>query len=640
MTPITEGHVEWTVPAPLWGLNGDPQDHENRKRFRTPAILRFANDSFMDEFLNLLNTDPHRLSEFVAAPETWTSPLNEPLAPVAKSGMMLVLTRARQAAVKKLQARGTRVIGALPSPTPGKVLKLYQPSHGRFYLVATCLVCRMLGLPDRRIDAGAQERATFVIRLLQPHASADATNPDPKDCDEFALVNGTWQLPPDGPESLADGEEQRPLAPAAYTEDDQRRRRLLVGMIPVGDRERLLQAVQPNPGEVAPSSSVLPPLVQGPPAVSANGTAQMLLKTQVIGPIRNLNLLATEAYNAANGLNSPAPPPTPPQATQIVATANTRIQEISFYILLDLAKYFETNIPNLLNVILGKVSANTLSSAEQTVWQTLSNATFTQTQAPFASTTLASAIQQAYSDADTLEKVTSTYQPGATDWPSFIFQFYTATTSGAQNLTPALDRATFEAQIVQALPSTNQNPPLPTRSAAQAYANPQRPVWFTIRCVLERPNCGPLAPPLVSEPTLAFQLAAFFDPDAPSRPIRIGLPVDTTPAGLRKFDKNTAFIMSDTLCGQVAKMNSVTFADLIMSVLPFPLHKDLSTGDMQPCGSGGMSFGMVCSFSIPIITICALILLIIFVKLLDIVFFWMPFFQICLPLPNFSAKDS
>jgi hypothetical protein len=93
--------------------------------------------------------------------------------------------------------------------------------------------------------------------------------------------------------------------------------------------------------------------------------------------------------------------------------------------------------------------------------------------------------------------------------------------------------------------------------------------------------------------------------------------------------------MSDTLCGQVSKMNGMSFADLIMSVLPFPLHKDLNTGDMQPC-----SGGMVCSFSIPIITIVALILLIIFVKLLDIIFFWMPFFQICLPLPNFSAKES
>ena len=134
-------------------------------------------------------------------------------------------------------------------------------------------------------------------------------------------------------------------------------------------------------------------------------------------------------------------------------------------------------------------------------------------------------------------------------------------------------------------------------------------------------------------------MAAYFDPDAPSRPIRIGLPVDTSPAGLRKFDKNTAFVMSDVLCGQVSKMSGTSFGDLIRSVLPFPLHQDLNTGDMQPCG-GGAGWGMVCSFSIPIITIVALILLIIFVKLLDIVFFWMPFFQICLPLPNFSAKES
>ena len=62
----------------------------------------------------------------------------------------------------------------------------------------------------------------------------------------------------------------------------------------------------------------------------------------------------------------------------------------------------------------------------------------------------------------------------------------------------------------------------------------------------------------------------------------------------------------------------------------------------EPASPAAMrdAVGMVCSFSIPIITIVALILLIIFVKLLDIIFFWMPFFQICLPLPNFSAKET
>lgn len=639
MTRLMETHLEWTMAAPLWPLTGDPRNANERRIFRTPTILRFASDSFMDEFLTLLNNDPHRLKEFIAAPETWSSPSPEPAPPVPQSGMALVLARARQAAIRKLQARGTRVIGESPAGShPGKVLKLYQAAHGRFYLVTTCLVCRMLGLPDRRIDAGAQERATFVMRLLQPHPSANAQNPDPYDCDEFALVNGAWQLSSD-PTTFMPGEEQHALAPAAYTEDDQRRRRLLVGMIPVGDRERLLQAAQPNPGEVAPPATALPPLVQGPPATSTSGTAQMLLKSQVIGPMANLQMLATEANDAANGVNIPptANPPDAQQAAQIRAVANNRIQELSFYILLDLANYLGTNIPPLLDVITGKAAAGTLSAEEQAVWKTLSLTTFSQPEFPVL--TLADALQQAYSVAKILETVTSTYAPGATDWPSFNFQFLTLTTLGIQQLTPALDRATFEMQIVQALPSASSIPPLPTRSAAQAYANPHGSVWFTVRCVLERPNCGDLTPPLVSEPTSAFQLAAFFDPDAPSRPIRIGLPVDTTPAGLRKFDKNTAFVMSDTLCGQVRKMSSITFADLIMSVLPFPLHQDLPTGDMQPCGSGGTPFGMVCSFSIPIITIVALILLIIFVKLLDMIFFWMPFFQICLPLPNFSAKE-
>ena len=73
-------------------------------------------------------------------------------------------------------------------------------------------------------------------------------------------------------------------------------------------------------------------------------------------------------------------------------------------------------------------------------------------------------------------------------------------------------------------------------------------------------------------------------------------------------------------------------------MLPLPLHKDLNVGDMRPCPDGGL--GMICSFSLPIITICALILLMIIVKLLDIVFRWMPFFQICLPVPKFDAKGN
>jgi len=44
--------------------------------------------------------------------------------------------------------------------------------------------------------------------------------------------------------------------------------------------------------------------------------------------------------------------------------------------------------------------------------------------------------------------------------------------------------------------------------------------------------------------------------------------------------------------------------------------------------------------SLPIITICALLLLIIIVSLLDIIFHWLPFFIVCFRLPGFKAKKA
>jgi hypothetical protein len=608
-----EGHVEWTMPAPLWTSTGDPSVVDNRLKFRTPAILRFATDTFMQDFLNLLSTQPYRLSEFLAAPETWNSPPNEPVPSPQASGLALTLFRARERIVTQLQARGSKVIGQAKNATPVKTLKLFQPSHQRYYLVTTCLVCRALGLPDRRIDAGNLERATFVLRMLQPNAGADPNNPDPRDCTELALSGGAWQVAAN-PASLIAGEEQKPLSPVSYTEDDSRQRRLLMGVIPVGDRERLLQAKQPNPS----GKPALPPLID---------SRQMMLKTQVIYPLCTLEDLAKQTVAvaisvAANGQST----------TSTITNINNQLQESSWYILLDLARYLETNLNQLWQEIQNNGNGSDLPPALQAILNFLNGTSVN-------GVTFTQALQQAYAAAAALETVNTTYQGVATGWPNFKFPFYAVTAAAVQYLTPPLDRAALENLIVQALPAVNANPPLPPRTVAQANANPQGPVWFTIRCILERPNCGSLTPPLASEPTAAFQLAAYFDPDAPARPIRIGLPIDTTPSGLRKFDKNTAFVMSDTLCGQVSKLGGMSLGDLVLSVLPFPFHKDLPPGTAQPCAPGGIPGGMVCSFSIPIITIVALILLIIFVKLFDIIFFWMPFFQICLPLPNFTAKD-
>jgi hypothetical protein len=139
-------------------------------------------------------------------------------------------------------------------------------------------------------------------------------------------------------------------------------------------------------------------------------------------------------------------------------------------------------------------------------------------------------------------------------------------------------------------------------------------VSYALRMVFERPDCGPLQPPVVSEATRAFQLASFFDADAPARSIRISLPIDTSTAGLRGYRNNVGFLISDRLKQQIGCVRDATSA----------MKGDISCG--KP-----IDIGLLCSFSIPIITICALVLLMVMVLALNIVFWWLPFFRICIP---------
>lgn len=53
-------------------------------------------------------------------------------------------------------------------------------------------------------------------------------------------------------------------------------------------------------------------------------------------------------------------------------------------------------------------------------------------------------------------------------------------------------------------------------------------------------------------------------------------------------------------------------------------------------GEEGNGFGLawICSFSIPLITICAFIVLSIFLSLFNLIFWWLPFLKICIPFPK------
>jgi hypothetical protein len=152
-----------------------------------------------------------------------------------------------------------------------------------------------------------------------------------------------------------------------------------------------------------------------------------------------------------------------------------------------------------------------------------------------------------------------------------------------------------------------ERPPGPRRNADAVYA---------VRFLYERPRCLENQRLTVSQPSRVFRLAHFHDPDAPFRDNRIVLPVDTSLAGLRKFPKAVRMEVSAQLRKQLERIQSIKLDALDKGEIPDEQSVDL---------------GMVCSLSIPIITICALILLMIIVSLLNIVFFWLPLFKICLP---------
>jgi hypothetical protein len=229
-------------------------------------------------------------------------------------------------------------------------------------------------------------------------------------------------------------------------------------------------------------------------------------------------------------------------------------------------------------------------------------------------------------------------------WPDFLFPLadpqFNGPVPGNASSSGSMDSRLEKIDALAALVEKILPGPADTESMIQPNATlNQRDGWFVIRCIYERPRCGPLFPALVSEPTRVFQMAPFFDPDAPSRPVRIPMPLDISPAGLRKYQKNTAFVISDMLCGKIKKIRKITLGDLVLSVLPWPFHKDLpNPGDTGPCKSGGMDIGMICSLSIPIVTLCALILLMIMVALFDLFFRWIPFLFICLPIPGLKGK--
>jgi len=685
---MAKEQIQWASPPPLWTHAAGLNDLGARRSIvRQPVILRFAADTFMEDLADLLENDPARLPDLVANPETWRGPTvsPEPIKPVplfARTMSRLGLTAAR-ANDPALVPGGKGVSSLIPANIPATPkLKLYQPVHQRHYLVSSSLVCGRVGLPDHTINAGRHERASFVLRRMFPPGPLDLdTKLPPFDAntwEEYAFIASAkgyaWQriarVNSQSGSQLIAGEEQLPMFPMNFTEDNGLRRRLLAGLIPVGKREAYMGATLNKPTDGSAPVIVLP---------DEPDPRMHLFWSQVTEPWKKL----LEQSDSGSRLNSGSPvpttvgdppvfPPTPIPDAKLptnLKSMREQMQTGSWYIVLDFANLLKEQTPRVWDLLHGTqpASGEPINSDEQALVDAIGNTKLDTNQSgalldgtPTGTTVVASlkdaliTIRSSQQIEDDLESVKTSYDRKEPDakWPDFLFPL------ADPKLTPpipdlpisvvpkdALDERSRKvdelAKLIEAaLPET---PP----AGANVPLNPlisQRPMdmrdgWFVVRCVFERPECGPIDPPLLSEPTRAFQMAGFFDPDAPARPIRIALPVDTSPAGLRKFDKNTAFMISDMLCGQIDRVKGMTLGDLVLSVLPWPFHQDLPKTDGGPCTAGGIEVGMICSLSIPIITICALLMLMIIVSLLDIIFRWMPFFIFCFPFPKFKSKS-
>lgn len=579
-------------------------------------------------------------------------------------------------------------------------LKLYQPAHLRYYLVSASLVCRMAGLPERTVVRGGSEQTGFVLRRLLPVEANSKNEADLTEFAFVKDAQGIrWQRVSAGEDKagLVAGEELLPLFPLNYRDAIEHTRTLWTGLVPVGRREEYMGATVDRSVVAlsmaqAQRQSLQPSAASG---MASSITARMTqFKLEVAEPWKNL---VRAAYKAEATLQeSKDSGSSNADLRTRIHTFNLQWQMQSWLILLDFADYLAAYLPDVWAAIETGAGIDTLRVQSRALYNWLGNSRMSRDliqvipgKVPSGSLREALKAVRTPSVRAGLEGTEKLYGAGnLTDpeWPGFHFllagigwftqagnafvmqvdgafkalsSLAQPTSSEVENEVPKnpvvgmdddmargmaeaeeLDRLTaLVARALERKPETDVPAPPFALQLSKALESTQGDAgWFVIRYVHINRDCGPLHPPTLSEPTQRFQLASFFDYDAPARPIRIALPMDTTPAGLRRYKKNTAFVISDVLCGQIQRAKGLGLGDLVRSVLPWPFHKELNVGDGGPCNNGSVSIGMICSLSIPIITICALILLMIIVSLLDFIFRWIPSFIMCFPVPGLKGK--
>lgn len=177
---------------------------------------------------------------------------------------------------------------------------------------------------------------------------------------------------------------------------------------------------------------------------------------------------------------------------------------------------------------------------------------------------------------------------------------------------PAVDQPTSDA-IVTLAQAALQARVGAMMTGEGRFEDPARQYRLRAFARVKRPDGCP--PALVwsaySEP---FTIAAWYESSG-QPPVRITLPSMNSDF-LKNLKPNVAFAMPEDLFNTMQRDSKKAVA-----------------GESTTPGSSSLGLMWLCSFNIPVITICAFIVLNIFLSLFDLFLHWMLFIKICIPIP-------
>ncbi|HEY4011963.1 MAG TPA: hypothetical protein VGM06_01385 [Polyangiaceae bacterium] len=569
MTAATTSPIlQWVSPSPLWPAAGT-----DGTKLRQPALLSFTSDKFTDELSAAVSSDPVDL-------------------PVARWES------------NRLPPPGTKDPSAWQPSQNGLPLKLFQPVHGRYYMVAASLVCRQVGMPDHALKVANQERTYFVLRKLDTDGAEMAWVRDPNaPSDPTKYV---WQRQPDQSTraQLATNEELYPLFPVFIPKTATRAaRRLHAGVIPTASRDTT------PPAPSASQKAGYDPAAEAEQRVV--GAYDGILNTVA-------SLLATYAVTNVAGL---------PDAVKQDPGMPVLLADATAALMVDLADILQKYVPDVFACIANSPPAGPpTASASLALYDALNEALVDHTTSP--PTTWLSALTTAWASMTAINTVPS--PPTSAVLPFNLWNEVTVDDSPPNTPTGPIASQTLSELLDAAIAGQSPVPtadPIDKAAAIPIVPKLDGKAQYVVRCVFQRcafkrAQYGVFFPSLLSAPSRPFEIAPFFDSDAPARNIVIPMPTDTSPSGLRKFPKSVGFLLSPSLQQQLCQVQD--FASV--------LKGQLSTCPPAPSGQ-------FCSFSIPIITIIAMMLMMVMAIVLNIVFWWLPFLKICLPLPFGSSSE-